>query len=318
MATGITDYKTFQNFRIPLADFRHLCQHLNLPEPAKASRMGRGEVSALFLLEFDDAPPHVLKVFVRPQGQTQMETGLKIARQILRVACVSSPEWLYASSADEFIPYPYAILEYAAGQDGDTLWKTLDLPQKVQLVVACAETLKALHSSRLSVDGPGDLQEWISKEISVLPKQIEVLRDQGWFRRELLDTAEVASQNWPAKPLAGSSLSFVHYDFQLHNLRVDSSTLGITAVLDFDNATMAPAFTDSRDLTVSVLMESPELYTAFWRAYGEISEQEWRVLQLHCLSRILGVMASYYGPVGFLSELTVERLLRGEHFGWGC
>ena len=59
-------------------------------------------------------------------------------------------------------------MEYATGEDTDTLWSGLDQPQKAYLVVACAEILKALHSSDLITESPANLELWASGESSAL------------------------------------------------------------------------------------------------------------------------------------------------------
>jgi hypothetical protein len=88
LAEPITDYQTFRSYRVPIADIRRLCARLNLSRPVKASRITRGEVSALFLLDFGDAPSLILKIFVRPPGLTQMITGAEIDRQIKKLTSV--------------------------------------------------------------------------------------------------------------------------------------------------------------------------------------------------------------------------------------
>lgn len=309
LAAPITDYEAFRGYRVSLNDARRLCAGAKLPPPASIRRIGRGEVSALFLMELQSGSPLVLKVFVRPPGRRQMEVGLQVAGQLTaRVPRVPSPEWLHASEPDDVVPYPYAILAYVDGEDGDTLWPTLNQRDRVDVMRSCAEVLLAMHSAGLSVDGPQSAEDWLAEQSRALPDKCERLRQQGWMSRRLLDAVEGLASEWPASQ-AVAELSFAHYDFQLHNLRIDPASLEVRAVLDFDNATMAPAFTDTRDLTVSVLLDAPEARDAFWDVYGAPSEEQMTLLRLHCLVRVLGVLASYHGPTGFLSEATVEHLL---------
>jgi aminoglycoside phosphotransferase (APT) family kinase protein len=85
----------------------------------------------------------------------------------------------------------------------------------------------------------------------------------------------------------------------------------ITALLDFDNATMAPPFTDARDLTLSVFLKDPDSGTAFWEEYGPLDEPRRRLLELHCLQRLLSVLAAYEGPApGGWNAGTVDTVLR--------
>ena len=273
--------------------------------------MSRGEVSALFLLTFEEAPPLVLKVFVRPAGQIQMEIGAKVARQLRDRRSVPTPQWLYSSPADDLVPYPHAVLEYATGEDADAVWPRLDREAKSALMVDCARTLSALHASDLTCNGPSEIDGWASDQRSEFDGLLESLHRQSWLPTAMLKQTE---DHWRGRSGAltkTAPLTFVHYDFQLHNLRLEPSTGRITAVLDFDNATMAPAFTDARDMTVNVFLREPELSPVFWNAYGGIDDQEREILRLHCLVRVLGVLSAYSGPVAGLSGSTVERLLDG-------
>ncbi len=104
--------------------------------------------------------------------------------------------------------------------------------------------------------------------------------------------------------------ALVHHDFQLHNLRVDPETLNLVAVLDFGNAGYAPAFTDSRDLYLSVFLKTPELSECFWRTYGMLGADQEFVLKLHSLARVLDILAAYQGPApAGWDRTTVLKLL---------
>jgi hypothetical protein len=307
MAEPITDYGAFKRFRIPIGDIRRLCEKADLPRPVRATRILRGEVSALFLLIFEDLEPLVLKAFVRPSGLAQMRVGSGVSRE-LRGSKVPTPQWLYSSVGDDRISYPHALIEYAPGTDADVIWPELDDTSKYRVMEACGQTMSVLHASGLTREGPA-VAEWAADQCHQFDALVESLHQQRWLPSPVLRRAQ---ENWRERSDALSTVDtsgFVHYDFQLHNLRLDPSTGRITALLDFDNATMAPSFTDARDLTVNIFLKEPDLSRAFWGVYGPISEHQREILRLHCLVRVLGVLSAYSGPAAGLSGSTIERLM---------
>ena len=201
------------------------------------------------------------------------------------------------SSGDDLIPYPYVVLEYIDGEDGDVLWRSLSVEQKQRLLAECAQIMLILHTSGIEAPGPTDASAWAATEIDRHRRCIQALRQQGWFNGRTLERVECAWDRRAASLSNAGQLSLVHYDFQLHNLRVDPASLKVLSVLDFDYVTQAPPFTDARDLVLSVFLRDPGLADTFWQEYGVLDEGQQKILALHSLGRLLDILAAYGGQL---------------------
>ena len=311
-AAPITDYNAFRKFRIPVRQARLVCQKLGLPRPERLLRLERGEVSAAFRLEFGQREPLILKAYVRPPGPQALKAQTRVMDWVQHRTSIPTPRWLYAGPADDMVPYPFVVMEYAAGEDADTLWDGMSTGGKTRFVEACASILKKLHATEAKevFDGaPADAGAWAASAGESFDGVLAQLRQQGWMKPSLL---KACADLWLGRQdalAAAGPLAFVHYDFQPHNLRIDPDTQEILAVLDFDNAALAPPFTDARDLVLNVFSKEPGLAAAFWQTYGELDARQTAVLRLHCLSRMLGVMAAYWSPEPYGGTERLEELL---------
>ena len=309
-------YKEFVEYDISLPVARAVCLRAGTPEPTSIRRLKRGEVSAIFLLELPDDALIVLKIWVRCSDDDVMRREEGVVRLVHRESPVPTPPWIYVSSGDAVVPYPHALIEYVAGVDVDGIWSVIDFEDKERILTQCACHLRALHSIPLGsraaaiLGNPISGSEWRNSEESRFQRAIGLLRRQGWLGKDVLDRC---NDLWTGHvdSLGETEVNaIVHHDFQLQNLRVDSATLNLTAVLDFGNAAFAPAFTDSRDLYLSVFLRSPGLSECFWRTYGMLSAEQELVLRLHLLARVLDILAAYQGPApGGWDRTTVLKLL---------
>ena len=305
----IMDNQGYQRYRVPMRKVVELCERISLPEPIEIRRLERGRVGALFLIVFEKSDSLVLKVFVRRTGLSQLRNGEYAARCVNSETVVSTPAWLHASEGDELIPYPYAVMEFALGEDADEIWENLDRNARSRLMVDCAEALRSIHCGALSCEGPDDGMSWVASHASKFSESLESLQAQGWMSSSLI---EKANSHWMDRSDAFvhvEPLVYTHHDFYLHNLRIDARTGQLVSVLDFDNATMWPSVTDVRDLKLNVFSRDPELGRVFWGAYGEPSDQAKEILRLHCFCRVLAILAANSGPVPGLDMATVESLI---------
>ena len=226
---------------------REVCDRHGLPRPKRIVRLKRGEVNALFRLDFDQKNPLICKIWVRPSGPEVMELHVSTVSRIHR------------------------------------------------LLAECAQIMLILHTSGIEAPGPTDASAWAATEIDRHRRCIQALRQQGWFNGRTLERVECAWDRRAASLSNAGQLSLVHYDFQLHNLRVDPASLKVLSVLDFDYVTQAPPFTDARDLVLSVFLRDPGLADTFWQEYGVLDEGQQKILALHSLGRLLDILAAYGG-----------------------
>ncbi len=91
---------------------------------------------------------------------------------------------------------------------------------------------------------------------------------------------------------------------------VDPATWNLTAALGFGNTAFAPAFTDVRDLFLSIFLNTPDLAECFLQTYGLLSADQERYLKLHSMVRVLDILAAYQGPgPGGWDRTTLLKLL---------
>ena len=295
-AEPLVQYGAFRRYRIPVRVAREACARHGVPRPRRISRLRRGEVNALFRLEFEESSPLILKVWVRPSGPELMKLHVHTVSRICEDAGIPTPGWRCISPGDDLIPYPYAAFEYVDGEDGDVLWRRISAEQKRGLLAQCANIMLTLHSSDIHAPGPSDAEAWAADETDGFRRCLQDLRRDEWLEHRTLDTIERAWDGRAASLADAGRLSIVHYDLQLHNLRVDPVSLEIKSLLDFDSVTRAPPFTDARDLMLSVFLREPGLGEAFWQEYGEPDEGRKAILALHALGRLLSILAAYGGP----------------------
>ena len=242
----ILDYGTFRGYRVPVAVARDLCEREGLPRPRRLVRIMRGEVNASFRLEFDEADPLILKVWVRTSDPERMRHAESVARQLRRLTGVPTPAWIHQSPADDLIDYPYALQELAGGEDADEAWPGFSRRTKDAFMEECGLVLREMHESGIDVPGPVDAQAWADEDLTRFAHAVEQLNDQAWMPRAMLDRAVRLWEGNSSLLQEAGGLSFVHYDFQPHNLRVEPVSGRIVSVLDLDSSTRGPAFSDGQ------------------------------------------------------------------------
>ena len=309
-------YQEFIEYEISFSVAQAICLKAGIPEPRSIRRLRRGEVNAIFLLELPGGDLLVLKIWVRCSDDEVMRSEEGVVRIVRRESSVPTPPWVYVSSGDALVPYPHALIEHASGVDVDRIWSEINVEDQEKILTQCACHLRALHSIPLGphaaaiLGDPISGYEWRKSEENRFQRAIGRLRKQGWLGKDTLDRCTVL---WTGHvdSLGETEIdAIVHHDFQLQNLRLDPASWNLMAVLDFGNAGYAPAFTDSRDLYLSIFLTTPEISGCFWRAYGMLSAEQELVLKLHSLARVLDILAAYQGPApGGWDRTTVLKLL---------
>ena len=309
-------YQEFVGYDLSLPIAQAICLKAGIPEPTSIRRLRRGEVNAIFVLELPGGALVVLKVWVRCSDDEVMRREEGVIKIVQRVSAVLTPGWIYVSSGDSTLAYPHALIEYAAGVDGDRVWSEIGFEDKEKILTQCASQMHDLHSIPVGpnivaiLGNPMSGREWRESEENRFHGAVGLLRNQGWLGKDTLDRCVALWTDHSDSMEAVEVDALVHHDFQLHNIRVDPATLNLVAVLDFGKAKIAPAFTDSRDLHLSVFLKSPELSGCFWRAYGMLSVEQELVMKLHSLARVLDILAAYQGPApGGWDRSTVLKLL---------
>ncbi|MDE2890409.1 MAG: aminoglycoside phosphotransferase family protein [Gemmatimonadota bacterium] len=309
-------YREFVDYDLSLPVAQAICLKAGIPEPTSIRRLKRGEVNAIFLLELSGGDLLVLKVWVRCSDDQVMRREEGVIKIVQRECAVPTPDWVYVSSGDSALAYPHVLIEYAAGVDGDRVWSDIGFEDREKILTQCAWQMRDLHSISFGPDtaailgNPMTGSEWRESEENRFHGAVGLLRNQGWLGKDTLDRC-TALWTDRAESLGTAEVdALVHHDFQLHNLRVDPETLNLIAVLDFGKAKIAPAFTDSRDLHLSVFLTTPEISECFWRTFGMLSAEQELVLKLHSLARVLDILAAYQGPApGGWDRTTVLKLL---------
>ena len=309
-------YQEFIEYEISFSVAQSICLKAGIPEPRSIRRLRRGEVNAIFLLELPGVDLLVLKIWVRCSDDEVMRSEEGVVRIVQRESSVPTPPWVYVSSGDALVPYPHALIEYVGGVDVDQIWSEINIEDKEKILVQCACHLRALHSIPLGpraaaiLGDPISGYEWRKSEENRFQRAIGLLRKQGWLGKGTLDRCTVLWADHVDSLGETEVDAIVHHDFQLQNLRLDPGTRNLMAVLDFGNAGCAPAFTDSRDLYLSVFLKTPELSDCFWRTYGMLGADQELVLKLHSLARVLDILAAYQGPApAGWDRTTVLKLL---------
>ncbi len=309
-------YREFVEYDISLPIAQAICSKAGFPQPTAIRRLKRGEVNAIFLLESTRGDLLVLKVWVRCADDEVMRREEGVVKIVQRKSALPTPNWIYASSGDSNVAYPHALIEYADGVDGDRFWSEIGFDDREKILAQCASYLRDLHSVPIGPDvaailgDPMSGSEWWKSEENRFQRAVGLLRKQGWLGKDTLDRCDALWTDLVDSMGETEVDAIVHHDFQFQNLRVDPATLNLAAVLDFGNVAFAPAFTDSRDLYLSVFLNTPELAECFWRTYGMLSAEKERVLKLHSLARVLDILAAYQGPTpGGWDRTTVLKLL---------
>ena len=309
-------FQEFVDYEISLPVARAICLKADIPEPTSIRRLKRGEVNAIFLLELPGGDLLVLKIWVRCSDDEVMGREEGVVRIVQRESTVPTPPWVYVSSGDALVPYPHALIEHASGVDVDRIWSEINVEDQEKILTHCVCHLRALHSIPLGPHAAAILGdpisgiEWRKSEENRFQRAIGRLRKQGWLGKGTLDRC-TALWTDNVDSLGETEVdAIVHHDFQLQNLRLDPANRNLMAVLDFGNAGYAPAFTDARDLYLSLFLKTPELSESFWRTYGMLSADQELVLKLHSMARVLDILAAYQGPApGGWDRTTVLKLL---------
>ena len=309
-------YQEFVNYDLSLPIAQAVCLKAGIREPTSIRRLKRGEVNAIFLLDLPDGDSLILKVWVRCSDDEVMRREERVVRLVQRESSVPTPLWICVSSGDATVPYPHALIEYTAGVDGDRVWSEIGFEDKEKILTQCAGQMRDLHSIPIGPDvaailgDPVSGSEWRKSEENRFHRAIGDLRMQGWLGKDTLDRCDVLWADHVDSMRESEVDAIVHHDFQLQNFRLDPATWNLTAVLDFGNAALAPAFTDARDLYLSIFLNTPDLSECFWQTYGTLSSEQERVLKLHSLARLLDILAAYEGPgPGGWDRTTVLKLL---------
>ena len=312
----ITSYEEFQAFNVSTKAAEELCRLNDLPRPKSIRRLGRGEVNAVFEV-ISPTNSLVLKVGVRDHDVSDLQREHAIIGHFQETSEIPVPMWTKVNHNPEVMVHPYMFMESVDGLDGDTLWVNLGDVQRQRVLQHCGKTLRSMHSTTVSEallthlgEAPSS-DDWAHHESEAFRRALEDLRSQGWISVRLLRTLESVWNDYRDVLTLPFDVALLHYDFQLHNLRIDSDSLEIVGVLDWDNACLGPDFTDARSLELNLFLSSPELRPFFWDGYGKrIGPDHTKQLKLHMMNRALQMFVSYRGPLKNYSETDVENFVR--------
>jgi hygromycin-B 7''-O-kinase len=306
----------FHGYTLAPQDVSRLCRAAGLPDALRATRVAKGEVSAVFGLELADGRAAVLKVYLRNQNPTTLAAEHALLRHLHEHSTVPVPAWSVLDVSGRELPYPWAILERVGGVDADAIWPRLDAAAARRLVRGCGALLAALHavppqSPELTAAHLPPAAQWARREDEEFTRSVQRLAQQGWIDPKLLQRAEqvwadgAAMRAMPFKP------ALCHGDFQLWNIRVDPDTLEPVGLLDMGQAFLGPPSADGRDMEINLFLDRPALRTAFWQGYdaGELEECERERLRLAATCRALSLLAAYWGPTQNVTPAKVWRLL---------
>lgn len=305
----------FRDFNIPLKSVQNIFESNGFPTPTSVRRIKKGEVNAVFEIQTRNGIL-ILKVWVRKPNAQEMRFEEKAIRRVREETNIPTPKWLYAHPGDENIHYPYVIMEHVDAEDADDVWHSLSQTAQENFIEDCAISLRTLHALSIpSEDVPADTPltgtAWAKTNDTQFHAAIQTIGEQGWMPKAVLQECKQTYEHMADVLKEAKDFTLVHYDFHLRNLRIDPKTSRLKAVLDFGNATRAPAMTDARDLNLHIFIPRPELSQHFWNMYGVPDDHQRVLLHLHSLTRILDIMAAYWGPTPAGGNVdTVKNLLK--------
>ncbi|NKB66598.1 MAG: phosphotransferase [Candidatus Latescibacteria bacterium] len=313
----ITNFRQFQAFRVSLQTAAQLCELHHLAAPTSIRRLGRGEVNAVFDLTLEDSQCIILKVGVRDQGVEKLQREQALVHRFQQTGELPVPQWTKVALTPNMLPHPHMFMEKIGGRDGDTLWANLDEGQRRQVLRNCGATLHTLHQAALSETvrphfaPPPTPAQWAQELTEAFQGALANLRSQSWIGQGPMKTFASVWDEYCGVLAHPFEAAILHGDFQLHNLRLDSSTLAVAGLLDWDNACLGPGFTDARDFELNLFLTNPKLALPFWEGYGKALTQDEHVrLKLTMLNRALQLFVAYQGPMDNYNVAAIEKLAR--------
>lgn len=303
--------ESFWSFSLTKEAVNTILTCLDLDTAVKVKRLPRGEVSAVFEVISESRESYILKVYLRSLAEGIYEREINALRFLAKVRNPRVPTVLgYSRSKDNPIGFPYILMERLGSGDCDTAFAKCETDAKVDLVYKCGHLLQALHQ----VDHPGaadfSIEDWVSKQDLEFSSTLAQLKP-SYFNANLVENCRSVWQSKKESLFSAKGACFLHLDFALGNIRVDTETLSIVGLVDFANSGIGPPIEDTRDLYVGLFLGQPSLSDWFWKGYGSsLSRTQETVLKLLALKRSISVIHAYEGPTPDDINLhTVEEII---------
>ena len=288
---------SFRSFSLSIDDVRSILDCLDLDTAVKVRRLPRGEVSAVFEVCTKSSGGYILKVYLRGLAEGIYEREIHALRLLTKVNNPKVPMVLgCARSNDNPIGFPYILMDRLGNGDCDTAFAKCGTDAKVDLIYNCGLLLRALHQ----VDHPDaadfSIREWVLMQDSEFSSTLAQLKP-SYFNADLVENCRSVWKSKKEALLSVQRACFLHLDFALGNIRIDTETLTIAGLVDFANSKIGPPIEDIRDLYMGLFLDQPLLSDWFWKGYGSSpSRTQKTILKLIALKRSVSVIHAYEGP----------------------
>lgn len=289
--------ESFRSFSLAIDDVNTILSRLVLDSAVKVRRLARGEVSAVFEVVTDSGECHILKVYLRGLAEGIYEREINALRFLAKVENPKAPLVLgCASSNDNPIGFPYILMERLGNEDGDTAYARSEPESKLDIMYKCGLLLQALHR----VDQPDTagfrIEDWVSRQDLEFSYTLSQLKP-SYFHANLVEASRSVWNSKKEALFGAEGACFLHLDFALRNIRIDTETLTIMGLVDFANAGIGPPIEDIRDLYIGLFLGQTSFSDWFWKGYGSSPSQTQKtILKLIALKRSVSVIHAYEGP----------------------
>lgn len=289
--------ESFRSFSLAIDNVNTILSRLDIDSAVKVGRLPRGEVSAVFEVVTDSGESYILKVYLRGLAEGIYEREINALRFLAKSENPKAPMVLgCARSNDNPIGFPFILMERLGNEDCDTAYARSEPESKFDIMYKCGVLLRALHQADHPDAAGFCIEDWVSEQDLEFSYTLAQLKP-SYFNANLVETCRSVWNSKKEALLSAEGVCFLHLDFALRNIRIDTETLSVVGLVDFANSGIGPPIEDIRDLYMGLFLGQPLLSDWFWKGYGSSpSRTQKTVLKLIALKRSVSVIHAYEGP----------------------
>ncbi len=287
----------FRSFSLAIDDVNTILSRHDIDSAVKLRRLPRGEVSAVFEVVTDSGESYILKVHLRGLAAGIYEREINALRFLAKVENPRAPMVLgCARSNDNPIGYPFILMERLGNEDCDIAYARSEPESKFEIVYNCGILLRALHQVSHPDAAGFCIRDWASVQDLEFSYTLSQLKP-SYFNANLVGMCRSVWNSKKKALLGAEGACFLHLDFALRNIRIDTKAQSIVGLVDFANSGIGPPIEDVRDLYLGLSLGQPTLGDWFWQGYGSSpSRTQKTILKLIALKRSVSVIHAYEGP----------------------
>ena len=259
---------SFRSFSLAIEDVNSVLGCLDLDAAVEVRRLPRGEVSAVFEVSTESSGCYILKVYLRGLAEGIYEREINALRFLTNYNNPRVPMVLgCASSNDNPIGFPFVLMERLGNGDCDTVFARCGPEAKCDIVYKCGLLLKALHLIEHPDIAGFCIEDWVSVQDLEFSSSLAKLKP-SYFNANLVEKCRSVWESKKDALFSAQGSCFLHLDFALGNIRIDTESLTIEGLVDFANSRIGPPIEDIRDLYIGLFLDQPSLSDWFWKGYG--------------------------------------------------